>query len=283
MKTMGYRLKMKERQSVLGITIVGVGGTGGFVAESLCRLLTGHDAIITLVDHDRVERHNILRQNFYENDIGAFKAEALAGRLARNYRREIRYCTTRFENGRFRTTPGVDFNTSMLIGCVDNAEARGHIAEEAGGRNIWVLDAGNGKDWGQVLIGNATEAAAKYCAFEGDVCHKLPLPTVQRPDLLTSVPDEPADIDCAAALDLTDQDPTINQMMATVTISMVRQMLGGTCETMAVYVDQKHGNVTAVPATPENASQVLDIDPESLNASHAPDVWCDKCRNGHWR
>ena len=47
------------------ITVVGCGGTGGFVAEGLCRLFQGRDATIVLVDHDRVEPHNLLRQNFY--------------------------------------------------------------------------------------------------------------------------------------------------------------------------------------------------------------------------
>ena len=43
------------------ITVVGCGGTGGFVAEGLCRLFTGTEATIVLVDHDRVEPHNLLR------------------------------------------------------------------------------------------------------------------------------------------------------------------------------------------------------------------------------
>ena len=37
------------------ITVVGCGGTGGFVAEGLCRLFQGREATIVLVDHDRVE------------------------------------------------------------------------------------------------------------------------------------------------------------------------------------------------------------------------------------
>ena len=66
------------------ITVVGCGGTGGFVAEGLCRLLQGRKATIVLVDHDRVEPHNLLRQNFYPAATWArFKSEALADRLAK--------------------------------------------------------------------------------------------------------------------------------------------------------------------------------------------------------
>ena len=64
------------------ITVVGCGGTGGFVAEGLCRLFQGREATIVLVDHDRVEPHNLLRQNFYAEDVGKFKSQALADRLA---------------------------------------------------------------------------------------------------------------------------------------------------------------------------------------------------------
>ena len=64
------------------ITVVGCGGTGGFVAEGLCRLFQGRQATIVLVDHDRVEPHNLLRQNFYAEDVGRFKSQALADRLA---------------------------------------------------------------------------------------------------------------------------------------------------------------------------------------------------------
>ncbi len=72
----------------------------------------------------------------------------------------------------------------------------------------WLIDAGNDTNWGQVLMGNvAGEIAWDEGAFTGETCHLLPAPTVQRPDLLTAVPTTPPDVDCAAALDLTDQDP----------------------------------------------------------------------------
>ena len=56
------------------ITVVGCGGTGGFVAEGLCRLFQGREATIVLVDHDRVEPHNLLRQNFIRRTWVASRA-----------------------------------------------------------------------------------------------------------------------------------------------------------------------------------------------------------------
>ena len=46
------------------IVLVGCGGTGGFLADALGRLLLGRDARLFLVDLDRVEPHNLGRQAF---------------------------------------------------------------------------------------------------------------------------------------------------------------------------------------------------------------------------
>ena len=80
-------------------------------------------------------------------------------------------------------------------------------------------------------------------AFDGETCYLLPAPTPQRPDLLTTVPDTAPGVDCAAALDLTDQDPTINQMMASLVLMVVRRMVAGT--------------VTPTYATPEAVERVV--------------------------
>ena len=83
-----YHLDNESLRNNPWITIVGAGGTGGFVAEGICRLFQGRDASIVLVDHDRVEPHNLLRQNFYENDVGKFKSQVLAERLSAAFGRD---------------------------------------------------------------------------------------------------------------------------------------------------------------------------------------------------
>ena len=203
------------------ITIVGCGGTGGFVAEGICRLFQGRDATIVLVDHDRVEPHNLLRQNFYTSDVGKFKSQVMADRLSRDFRRDIGYSTYPFglrKSGYNRAFPGLPVDgDALIIGCTDNAEARKSMASVLPqDPSRWIIDAGNDVNWGQVLIGNVAEPMElNESPFTGDVCHLAPAPTLQRPDILMSVPTAPADVDCAAALDLVDQDPTINQTPAT--------------------------------------------------------------------
>ena len=120
------------------ITVVDCGGTGGFVAEGLCRLLQGRQATIVLVDHDRVEPHNLLRQNYYPEDEGRFKSQALADRLAKAYRRPVGYSVYLFRDEDSRPDghryPGLpSYGNSLLIGCADNAAARRAMAESLPG------------------------------------------------------------------------------------------------------------------------------------------------------
>lgn len=67
----------------LWITVVGCGGTGGFVAEGLGHFFQGREANIVLGDHDRVEPHNLLRQGFYAAVAVPFKRDlrVIRGRL----------------------------------------------------------------------------------------------------------------------------------------------------------------------------------------------------------
>ena len=120
--------------SCLNVVIVGCGGTGSFLAESICRLLTGTTHQLHLVDPDTVETRNTLRQNFYPAEIGVNKAEALARRLARNFAVPISYSQRRlttdchsktwFETPERDTPCPLPSGIQILIACVDNAAAR---------------------------------------------------------------------------------------------------------------------------------------------------------------
>lgn len=257
---MPYYINNRKLAQDPKFTIIGCGGTGGFTAEALCRLLTGTPAEITLVDHDRVEPHNLLRQNFVKADIGRPKSQALAERLACQFDRPINYSTYPLaeQNNGITFPLGLEsYNASktMVIGCVDNAPARRAMAHLVDSNQCsWLVDAGNGSTWGQVLIGNTTRPDHLKDPFWENLCHTLPAPTLQRPDLLTQLPEPHPDIDCAAAVDLTDQDPTINHFMASLTVHAIRQILAGTCTFMALYLDLQQGTVAPQPITPQAVS-----------------------------
>jgi hypothetical protein len=239
-----YRLDNKFANSGhFSVTVVGCGGTGGFAAEGLCRLLP-KEANLMLVDHDRVEERNLTRQCFTKEELGEFKSEALAKRLSREFGRPVAYSTLPVSMTEVKL-PG------LVIGCVDNGLARADIAEatKSGlcpsyGHSSWWVDAGNGENYGQVLIGNTDIHSSPLP--DGDIYHALPLPIIQRPDLLRQVPRAR---DCASIAE--DQGPTINLSMAAIVVEVVRRIIAGTCPWVQLYLDMEAGTLIPVLATPE--------------------------------
>ncbi len=229
------------------VMIVGCGGTGGFVAEGLCRLLPANIPLV-LVDPDRVDARNLRRQNFFPEDLGKLKSEALAHRLSRKYHRAIAYSILPVS-----LTP-LGFN-NLVIGCVDNGSARRDISarftDNYGNAPAWWVDAGNGENFGQILIGNRTGTVQYRTSEKGDRFYSLPLPTQQRPDLLR---EHRVVTSCA---DMEEQGPTINQSMATLVIEVVRRLIAGTCPWIQLYLDLELGTLQSVLVTPETVVDIL--------------------------
>lgn len=276
------------------VVIVGCGGTGGFVADGVCRLLHGREATITLVDHDRVEPHNQFRQAFYEGDLGQFKAQVLAERLARNYGREVAYSvypyTKEFHQRLFGYGTG-----GLILGCVDNPAARRAIADgyesawtSYRGRGSqpmfpWWVDAGNGEHSGQVRVGNTTSPTEAF--YKEGICTHLPLPTVQEPGLLlpAAEPAEAPALDCAEAVSAVDQSPTINQAMATLVLEMVSRILMGNLTYLAALIDLEVGFMRTIAVDPPTVARMTGQDVLALMAkgsSHLSQP-CPNCGRVH--
>jgi len=83
-----YSLDNSFTRGVWTALVAGCGGTGGYAAEGLARLLPSN-AKIVLVDFDRVEEQNLIRQNFFREDIGKYKSITLAERLTQKFDRPI--------------------------------------------------------------------------------------------------------------------------------------------------------------------------------------------------
>jgi PRTRC genetic system ThiF family protein len=263
------------RESRSTIVLVGCGGTGGFLAEAVCRLLIGRTARLCLVDHDRVEPHNVARQAFDRRDVGRFKAEVLAERLARRFEREVSYSVLPYDR---ELHAGVFGDSSrhlrLLVGCVDNAAARRVIASTldgpswAGARshNAWWLDTGNNRNSGQVLLGNTTRPEALRRAFvpAHGRCRALPAPSLQRPDLLNAPPEPRPRPDCAESVANGMQGPTINQIVASIAASYIEKLLAGTCSWMATYFDLDDGTLRCLPADPKLVSDIAGLHPNAI-------------------
>jgi len=239
-----YRLSNDFASHRYTVTIVGCGGTGGFAAEALCRVLP-REATLVLVDHDRVEERNLTRQCFSREDLGRFKSETLAHRLARKFDCPVGYSTLPVAMTEL-SFPG------LVIGCVDNGLARRDIARASKDMihyRSWWVDAGNGENYGQVVIGNTD--AARESLPDGDVYYGLPLPTVQKPELLNQAPRAR---ECASIAE--EQGPTINLTMAAVVVEVVRRLIAGTCPWVQLYLDMEAGTLVPVLATPETINSL---------------------------
>jgi len=252
---LSYKIDFSPRRDDIPITVVGCGGTGGFVAEGLCRLLAKTEHPIRLVDFDRVEERNLVRQNFYPEDLGDFKSQALAKRLSRKFRRPVGYSVNPF---------GMDSHMlsgkNLVIGCVDNGPARQAIAESVGRSwTNWWIDAGNGDSWGQILIGSTSRMELLEHSFHSKqgVCKALPLPNLQQPHILLGLP--APKVSCAEAVERDEQDPLINQAMAVLVLDAVRKLIGGTCTFMQIYFDLENSALRTVPVTPENVAAVTGL------------------------
>jgi PRTRC genetic system ThiF family protein len=263
------------------IVLVGCGGTGAFLGESIARLLIGRKAALYVVDPDRVRPENLGRQAFFKSDLGNFKAEVLAQRLVRNFECEVGYSMVPYDARVHAAAFDRSTRLGLVVGAVDNAAARRAIAttldqEEARSCGwgspppvLW-LDAGNGCNSGQVLLGNALRGDQLRRGFDRTtgVCRALPSPSLQRPDLLqTPMPAARDAVTCAAAVSRGEQSATINQIMAALVVSYVERLLERRCGWMATYVDLENGTLQCVPAEPKHVASIVGL---HVNALVAP-------------
>jgi PRTRC genetic system ThiF family protein len=248
------------------LVIVGCGGTGSLVAEGLCRLLINSNLTLMLADFDRVEPHNLLRQNFFAGEVGKFKSQVLAERLSQQYGRKIGYTVMPYERDLFDEPLGAGlYHKAMsliIIGCVDTAEARRSIADSMSSNwNNWWLDAGNGHHSGQVLLGNAGKPEGLKESFDiaSHVVSKLPLPSLQLPALLIPPVEQTRPRDCAEAIADDEQSPTINQAMAMLVVDFVYRLLSGTLTNMGAYIDLDSGTLQTIPAAPATVARMCGL------------------------
>lgn len=134
--------------------IVGVGGTGSLLARDLPKLLIDTPHKMLLIDGDVVEKKNMLRQSYQEQDIGEHKAVALSSKINTFYNT---HCEAL---GLFLTKNEiVDYcennisYTPVIIGCVDNDATR-RLLEYTFNQLDWCyyLDSANGEYEGNIYI-----------------------------------------------------------------------------------------------------------------------------------
>lgn len=221
------------------LILAGCGGTGSWLAPALVRIATmlaGKQTInVTFIDPDTVEEKNVYRQNFCRAEVGMPKAQALALRYSASWGTEIAYRVSRFKDAAGSISNGI------IIGCVDKPAARREIADDIGvrtWRNVYWLDCGNEKEYGQVLFGGGLKKEKEVPGY----CGGLPLPSEQAPDIIKDRPEAEPVVSCAEMMALESQGMAINQRMAAEAADyLVRLLVTRDLRKYATFVDLASG------------------------------------------
>jgi adenylyltransferase/sulfurtransferase len=169
------------------VLLAGVGNIGSPLAALMAR---SGIHLLRLVDRDRVERKNLATQDFLPEDVGRFKAEVLAERLAGRFPGlAVEARTTDLED-----LPAGDCRVDLVLGALDSRRGRQVlISELAWPLGVPVIDGGVGEGlrgrvqvfcprqgaaclectWGQA---DYRQASVEYPCAPGDA-HAVPPPT----------------------------------------------------------------------------------------------------------
>lgn len=283
--------------------LVGAGGTGSFMAINLARLAfelksLGKGARIVIVDPDRVETGNIPRSNFCFAEVGANKAETLAGRLSRAWGIEVGFVKEGFrpalmqsKNDDWSVQSSNSNKLTVLVGCVDNHLARQQMHDalkfyneqryDSSAPRLWWIDGGNGRDTGQVLLGNKfNEKEICDSARKSPILSLLPAPSLQHPDLLregerkagNNTRRQPTNdaMTCAERISLGEQSLNVNQRVAVEMSEMLSELLlTQTLKRFANYFDLDSGASRSVYNTPEAITAAMNYEPKRKSKTAA--------------
>lgn len=213
--TNSYLLNPQHR---ITINLIGAGGTGSQVLESLARIDSalirlGHPGFyVTVYDADEVSEANIGRQLFSPSDIGINKAICLTTR------------TNRFYGLDWEAVPEMYAEKSSIanitITCVDNVQSRltihQHLKHPLDTADIYQkplywLDFGNTQKTGQAILGTITPAK-QPSKTEFDTIATLP--TICEMFDLTQVKEHDSGPSCSLSEALRKQDLFINSTLA---------------------------------------------------------------------
>ncbi len=208
------------------VTVVGLGGTGSQVARSLARIVYDmrrarlHTPSVVFIDPDVVETKNVGRQLFAAGDVGQNKSRVLARRFNQALGLEIAAV-----DQPLNVRQHIDRSGNLIIGCVDNHNARRELAKAEG---IW-LDAGNHFDSGQVCIGNTSdrENVLRYINGDEGKYRYLPSPALLFPQLLEPEPQPTPqpNLSCADLVARGDQHLLVNDLVACVVAGYIYKLL----------------------------------------------------------
>lgn len=133
------------RLSAARVALCGAGAVGSNLADNLVRQGVTR---LRVIDHDRVEEHNVSTQLYGESDIGSGKVEALRARLFRAAGAEIEAVRKELTD---RNARQLLRESDLIIDAFDNARSRQLVQDHARAESVPCLHVGLNADYCEVV------------------------------------------------------------------------------------------------------------------------------------
>ena len=238
----------------VSVWLIGAGGNGGEALDALAQFHTGLLALggaglsVAVMDDALVREVNLVRQRFWEADVGQHKASTLVHRYNCLLGTDWTGIPMRLEDALTHFAPR--HAPDLVISAVDlpsvrrfigngmrDADAEGHFRPHALTQTLW-LDLGNKARSGQAVLGTL-------------------LPSPKAPNVLAHYPeladmqDDPSK-SCSTAESIAGQDCLTNRIVTTAGMAIVWELLRhGETTKNGVVVDMVSGMQMPIPFAPE--------------------------------
>ena len=129
----------------LRVTLCGAGAVGSNLADNLVRQGLAH---LRVIDHDRVEEHNVSTQLYGEGEVGTWKVEALRNRVFRTAGVEVEAVRKELADSNVKQLLR---DSDLVIDAFDNARSRQLVQDHCRGANVACLHVGLHADYCEVV------------------------------------------------------------------------------------------------------------------------------------
>lgn len=133
-----------EQLGCVKLIVCGAGALGSLLVDNLARQGVRH---LTVIDHDRVEAHNIGTQLYGQSDVGASKVEALRASCFRSAGVELEAVAKTLDE---RNVARLLRDADLVIDTFDNSASRKIVTEHCREKQIACLHLGLNVDYGEV-------------------------------------------------------------------------------------------------------------------------------------
>jgi molybdopterin/thiamine biosynthesis adenylyltransferase len=149
------------RLAAVRVTLGGAGAVGSNLADNLVRQGLSH---LRVIDHDRVEEHNVSTQLYGEGEVGTWKVEALRSRLFRAAGVEIEPVRKELTE---QNVKQLLRESDLVIDAFDNSKSRQLVQDQCRADGTPCLHVGLHADYCEVIWDEQYRVPRDVA---GDVC-----------------------------------------------------------------------------------------------------------------